>query len=348
MKKIFSLIMAGAMSISIVGTAFAEMQIGKTIPEVYVNDREIAFQDQTPIIDVSVNRTMIPLRGVFEAMGASVRWDGEARTVTIDSYDNLTRLVLEIGNPVMKVYTAVTLLKYDEAEFELDAAPVIINNRTLVPLRAIGENMAADVEWDGETHTVTIHSKEYKKFLAKKTEEAKTADENLGEDYTYSLKDNLLNLSLSADKEEVEAEEEVVINVNMSNVGTAGEVGLRGVTATVYYDSEKFEFVSGNMLINGEKPESLGANNPEFMNDSVKVVEIVMPQKDAELIKAEDSVVYSLTFKSINGEAGEFSLSDRKTHIGYDTSIMLGTAEDNKMYQNYKELYIDTTPVVVK
>lgn len=348
MKKIFSLIIAAAMSLTMVGSAFAEMQIGKTIPVVYVDDREIAFEDQTPIIDVSVNRTMVPLRGVFEAMGASVRWDGEARTVTIDSKDNITRLVLEIGNPVMKVLTAVTLLKYEEAEFEMDAAPVILNNRTMIPLRAISENMAADVDWDGETHTVTIRSKEYKKFIAKKTEEKKAADETLGEDYQYSLKDNLLTLSLSADKEEVEAGEEVTIYVNMSNTDVVGEVGLVGGNAGVYYDSNKFAFVDSEMWVNGEKVNSIGANNGEFMNDSLKTVAIVMPSADAELVKVEDSVVFKITFESINGEEGEFILSERKTHLGFDTGLLLGADGKNEMYSDYQSLYIDTTPVIVK
>lgn len=343
MKKMISVLTAQVMALSMVSPVLAELQIGEINPKVYVNDREISFKEQLPVIDVSVNRTLVPLRGVFEAMGSEVIWNGEKRTVTINSKDNLTRLVLEIGNPVMKVYNAVSLMKYDEAEYELETAPIIMNDRTLIPLRAISENMAADVDF--EDYVVTIKSKEYKKYIANNTEAGKADDE----DYVYSLKDNLLNVSISADKEEAEAGDEVVVYVNMTNTDKVGEAGLSGVTATVYYDDEKFSFEKAEIMINGEvETNILGASNGEFFNDSVKTVMIVMPSADKEIIPITDSAVAKITFKSINGEEGEFRLSDRKTHIGYDTGLLLETDAGNKMYEDYTELYIDTTPVVVK
>lgn len=345
MKKLFSMAIASVMAFTIVSPAFAELQLGETNPSVFVDDRKINFQDQLPVIDVSVNRTLVPLRGVFEAMGAEVIWNGEKRTVTINSKDNLTRLVLEIGNPVMKVYTAVSLVKFDEAEFTLDSAPVIMNNRTLIPLRAISENMAADVEWDGNNHVVTIKSKEYKKFIAKNTEANKGDDEN----YVYTLKDNLLNLSISADKEEVNAGDEVVIYVNASNTDKVGEQEVKGITATVYYDDEKFTFSKAEFIRNNEVvTNTLGASNPEFLNDSIKTVILAIPSAEDEFVKVTDSPVAKITFTSVNGEEGEFKLSDRKTHVGYDTGIMLGIGTDHKVYDEYTELYIDTTPVTVK
>jgi len=345
MKKIFSMLVTSVMAFTMVSPVMAENQFGDINPTVYVNDREIAFQDQLPVIDVAVNRTLIPLRGVFEAMGSSVTWNGEKRTVTINSKDNLTRLVLEIDNPVMKVYTAVSLVKYEESEYVLETAPIIVNDRTLIPLRAIGENMAADVQWDAENYVVTIKSKEYNKYIAKNTEANKGDDEN----YVYSLKDNLLNLSLSADKEEVEANDEVAIYVNMSNTDKVGDLSLSAVTATIYYDDEKFAFEKAEIMVNGEVvTNTLGASNGEFLNDSAKAAIIIMPNADEQSVKITDSAVAKFTFTSLTGEEGEFRLSDRKTHIGYDTGILLGTGTDNKMYEDYTELYIDTTPVTVK
>lgn len=348
MKKLLTLAVSAAMFFSAASSAFAELMIGETNPTVYVDDRMISFQDQKPVIDVSVNRTLVPLRGVFEAMGAGVTWNDENRTITINSKDNITRLILEIGNPVMKVYTAVSLMKFEESTYELETAPVIVNNRTLIPLRAISENMAADVDWDGENHIVNIHSKEYKKFIAKKTEENKGDNEN----YVYNLKDNLLNLSLSCDKESVEAGEEVVINLDMSNTEVLSDLVIKGVTAAVYYDSSKFTFGKAELIINGEVcAESLGASNGEFMNDSVKTVMVIMPTSDEAVDNVSDSTVVRFTFTSINGEEGEFSLSDRKTHLGYDTGILFGMKSDNSKndtYEDYTEVYIDTTPIIVK
>ena len=345
MKKLFSMMVASVMAFSMASPVLAENQFGDINPKVFVNDREIAFQDQLPVIDTAANRTLVPLRGVFEAMGAEVIWNGEKRTVTINSKDNLTRLVLEIGNPIMKVYTAVSLIKYDEAEYELESAPVIMNDRTLIPLRAISENMAADVDWNPDNFVATIKSKEYKKFIAKNTEANKGEDEN----YVYSLKDNLLNLSLSSDKEEVNEGDEVTVYVNMSNTDKVGEQEVKGITAAVYYDDEKFTFNKAELMINGEVvTNTLGVSNPEFLNDSVKSIILIVPSTEAEFIKISDSAVAKLTFTSVNGEEGEFKLSDRKTHLGYDTSVLLGVGTKGTTYDDYTEVYIDTTPVTVK
>lgn len=348
MKKLLSLAVSAIMAFSLISSASAEIQVGQTVPSVFVDDREIGFRDQAPVLDVSVNRTMVPARGVFEAMGADVNWNAENRTVRIDSKDNLTRLVLEIDNPVMKVYKAVSLTKYDESTCELDAAPVILNNRTLIPLRAISENMEADVDWDGENHVVDIHTKEYKKYIAQKTEESK--DENT--DDAYDIKNDIVNLSLSADKESAEAGEDVVINVNMSNTGYLSDKIVQGVAVGVYYDSSKFTFKKAELLSDGEAVANvLGASNEKFMNDSVKTALIVMPSDEMKGIKVSDTAILRLTFTSVNGEAGEFSLSDRKvTEIGNDTGILFADAEGKNAhtYQEYTELYIDKTPVEVK
>lgn len=45
---------------------------------------------------------------------------------------------------------------YDGEEIVFDTAPEIVNERTFAPLRAIAETLAAKVDWDGETETVTL------------------------------------------------------------------------------------------------------------------------------------------------------------------------------------------------
>lgn len=344
MKKILTAAVAAVMGFSSL-CVHAEIA-GETVnPRVFVDDREVYFADQKPIIDASVNRTMVPLRGVFEAMGAGVNWDGEKRSIRIDSKDNLTRLILEIDNKVMDVWTAVSLMKYDIANYELETAPVIMNNRTMIPLRAISENMAADVDWDGENHIVTIHTKEYKKYMAKKTEENKGDKE----DYTYSLKDNVLNASISADKEAVSAGEQVTVSVNISNTAVLDGAEFNGISAAVYYDSSKFSYDKAELIVNGEVYENMiGATNEKFMNDAVKSAMVIMPKAEGEEgIKLTDAAYLRYTFTSLKGEEGEFILSDRKTDRGYDTGLLLTVGEKRKMYEDYQSLYIDTTPLVI-
>jgi len=92
-------------------------------------------------------RTMVPLRAVFEAMGAHVDWDGETETVTGTKGD--TVVVLTIGD------TSPTI---NEQVVTIDQPGVIVDGRTLAPLRFVGEAFGGIVGWDGDSQTVTITS----------------------------------------------------------------------------------------------------------------------------------------------------------------------------------------------
>lgn len=114
-----------------------------TIP-VFVDGVQISF-DQQPII--RDDRTLVPLRGVFEALGATVYWNNDTRSVT--AYKDDTTVELAIGSSTMYVNSQP---KY------LDVAGQIINDRTMVPLRAISEAFEAIVYWDNDTRTVRVYS----------------------------------------------------------------------------------------------------------------------------------------------------------------------------------------------
>ncbi|MCL2838640.1 MAG: copper amine oxidase N-terminal domain-containing protein [Oscillospiraceae bacterium] len=111
---------------------------------VLLNGQVIEFDVLPQIID---NRTMVPMRAIFEALGANVDWDEETLTVTATRGD-LT-VSLRIGSD--------ELIRNDEV-ITLDVPPMIVDNRTLVPLRAISEAMDATIEWDEETRTITIET----------------------------------------------------------------------------------------------------------------------------------------------------------------------------------------------
>ena len=113
---------------------------------VFVDGVQIDF-DQQPIIQE--DRTLVPLRGVFEALGATVYWNNDTRSVT--AYKDGTTVELAIGSSAMYVNGQP---KY------LDVAGQIINDRTMVPLRAISEAFGAGVYWDNDTRTVRVYSDE--------------------------------------------------------------------------------------------------------------------------------------------------------------------------------------------
>lgn len=112
---------------------------------VLIDGKKIEF-DQKPVI--VENRTLVPLRAIFEELGAAVIWDAETRTA-ISVKDDTAVSVTEGKN---------TLVKNGEV-IELDVAPRIIGSRTLVPVRAVAESFDCKVEWEAETKTVIITTK---------------------------------------------------------------------------------------------------------------------------------------------------------------------------------------------
>ncbi|MCX7745315.1 MAG: copper amine oxidase N-terminal domain-containing protein [Clostridia bacterium] len=110
--------------------------------KVYVNGKLIAF-DVPPII--KNGRTLVPLRKIFEALGAEVNWDSKTKMVTGKRAN--TNVVLTINSTAALV---------NNLKKTLDVPAAIISGRTLVPARFISESLGANVEWDASTRTVTI------------------------------------------------------------------------------------------------------------------------------------------------------------------------------------------------
>lgn len=89
--------------------------------------------------------TMLPIRFIFDALGAYVSWDGAAQTIT--GYFGDTIITLQIGNNTAYV---------NGEERALAVAPMIFNERTLVPARFIAESFNLTVEYNESTRTVYI------------------------------------------------------------------------------------------------------------------------------------------------------------------------------------------------
>jgi hypothetical protein len=110
--------------------------------KVDVNEDELIF-DQPPLL--INNRTMVPLRKIFEAFGAAINWDQATSTITATKDQVVIKLT--IGSNVGYV---------NDKEISLDAAAVVVNSRTLVPVRFIGSSFGANVTWDDITKSVVI------------------------------------------------------------------------------------------------------------------------------------------------------------------------------------------------
>ncbi len=152
MKKLLSLLLCISLCIcGIIGCA-AEGTDNLTIvlqindPVMLVNGVEQEIdpgRGTTPIIQN--DRTLLPIRAVVEEMGGSVGWDEEAQEATLTLGEDIIRLT--IGS--------TTAYVNDEAH-TLDVAPIVVNDRTMLPIRFIAESFQFDVAWDNAAREVQI------------------------------------------------------------------------------------------------------------------------------------------------------------------------------------------------
>lgn len=140
MKKLISLLIATVvMTMSV--SALADNS-----PSVYINGEKILFAENVnPYIDAESGRTLVPMRDIYEAIGATVQWDADKRTA-IAVKDN-TCVTVQIGNKKAFV---------NNEEHTLDVEGVITNDKTFLPLRFVVEAMGAEVLWDSENYAVMI------------------------------------------------------------------------------------------------------------------------------------------------------------------------------------------------
>ena len=138
MKRLFALLMVFMMLMPCI-PAMAEDNISITI------DGQAKVFDVMPVL---INdRTMVPLRGIFETLGAEVGWEDSTQTVTAKKGE--ITITLQIENKIAKV---------NGKEIELDVPATLVSERTMVPVRFVSESLGCKVEWIDETQTVVITS----------------------------------------------------------------------------------------------------------------------------------------------------------------------------------------------
>jgi len=121
---------------------------------VIVNGREVNFPDQTPII--VENQTLVPVRGVFEALGWDAVWQPDTQTALLSR--GHTNISIQVGEPTFSVfvYTPGSPFPGHAAIGVLDVPAQIIGDRVMLPLRAVLESVGYNLNWDEVTRTVII------------------------------------------------------------------------------------------------------------------------------------------------------------------------------------------------
>ncbi len=176
-------------------------------------DGKLISLSESPVIHN--NRTLIPLRGLFEKMGATVDWNKQSKQAIIKTKD------VEVLVTVDELYSLV-----NGRISGFDTATQLIDDHVYVPVRFISEALGHEVKWDAKTKTVVVNSKAYQK--SNELPKIKDEDEfieliniNKGlNDYIYGGKyDGIMRYDVEGDLPTLKAKESSALN----NVAMADE-----------------------------------------------------------------------------------------------------------------------------
>ncbi|WP_099190757.1 stalk domain-containing protein [Tepidibacter mesophilus] len=137
--KLFTLIFLISFSVS--NVSFAENPI-----KVILNNKALHFDVNPTIVN---GRTLVPVREIFEALDCKVGWDEKSKTVIATKGDTYISLTVDSNYGVK-----------NGEKIQLETPAKIINGKTMVPLRFIGESLNASILWDDKTKTISIKSLE--------------------------------------------------------------------------------------------------------------------------------------------------------------------------------------------
>lgn len=233
--------------------------------KVKINDSNVDFTDANGnVVNAQIvnSRTMVPMRKIFELLGLSVEWDGENKIVT-GKKDNLL-IQLQIDNNI-----ATKELKGTKTQIELDTPPMIIENRTMVPLRFIAESLDKQVGWDKNARTAVII--DYSYFLNTLKTKAKPVYNFLINDlvkdakseYTYyddkythkyfDLKDANQNTEFTVNTKLSVKDDYQKVTLNISGTSELGkEIFSEGWNSSMFelnYDKDKVKLSADNVKL---------------------------------------------------------------------------------------------------
>ncbi|CAH2213476.1 copper amine oxidase N-terminal domain-containing protein [Tepidibacter aestuarii] len=121
---------------------FTGVVYANDINKITLNGKPMNFSTD-PIIENGT--TLVPMRTIFEALGATVEWKSEDKSVYAVKDD--INVWLQQDNPIAKI---------NDQEFTLAVAPKVVNGTTLVPIRFITETFGGKVYWNGDSKKIII------------------------------------------------------------------------------------------------------------------------------------------------------------------------------------------------
>jgi len=195
---------------------------------VILDGRALEFDVHPEIID---GRTMVPMRVIFEALGAVVVWDEVNRSITATRGELTVQTT--IGDKTMHI---------NGSAMEMDVAPIIVGQRTLVPVRFVSEAFGCDVRWDAAARTVYIDSKG---LLGSQSELAMAMANAI--QATITMEDGGIIVL------------ELYPGIAPQAVRNFAYLARQG-----FYDGLRFHRIIKDFMIQGGCPDSLGSGGPGY------------------------------------------------------------------------------------
>lgn len=115
----------------------------------------------------SAGRTQVPVRAFAESLGCDVKWDGEAKLVTIEQEYTYYSVVdgsltpNTVKNDISLLIGDNKVYKNKDNIIEMDTVAQIVDGSTYIPLRFVAEALDCTVSWDGENQMANITTYEY-------------------------------------------------------------------------------------------------------------------------------------------------------------------------------------------
>ena len=263
MKRVLSMILVVALTLSLcLPVVYAE---GNSI-KVLLNGEYVNFDVEPQLVN---GRTMVPFRAIFEAMGATVEWNQELWQASGEKDGKKVSMIID-SNQVVITNNG------EEEIIEIDQAPMIIDGRTLVPVRFVAQAFDKIVAWDNEERTVIIFDLQF--FVDKLQEKAPNfyeyittanavpenfkANDEFG--FEMEMKDNATKEKVNIS---VEGDMDSIVNVADAYVGldTEIEASANSENIAVDFDLEMY-FKDNYMLIKTDLLDLLEMDEMEYNN----------------------------------------------------------------------------------
>lgn len=277
-------------------------------------DGEVQKLEVSPII--KNNRTLVPLRGIFEELGAKVTWEQKTQTITLEKLSSKVKLT--IGSDVAVV---------NGKQLKLSEPAQLINNRTFVPLRFVAESLSGKVAWDQAKHTVNITTLE--KLVMEKINKVQL------DSYTTEVVISQL-MEMAGEKMNLDMKLKGDVIVNPMQMHTKVTMSLMGEEiVTEEYLTEQGYYVNDPTIDGWVKyPDDLMASieelNTSLSNDPLAQYDMMVDYLD-EIIAIETADHYAIKM-SITNEGFAAMMEDVLSTI----LPALGEEEDINIFEMIK------------